>query len=227
MGRTEGRHRNMQRRTVRAASFHIWHGVYSANARCQVGSRIPKRVAVAQSLGLRFHRPCHRPPEHQLTSVPGRSILSKLEARRKLPVMSMKPNGKWTLACTVLALAIPMVTISSDGEKRPQKSVEKVKVDQFGPDNVIGYLGHPLGTVVRVTGMCRDGETTRLRKWAGATLLEIKTCNGTVLDAPVLIEYPLRTDGIAKPKPGDRFDYYVHESGAFDGVVWKRRQHSA
>ncbi len=52
-----------------------------------------------------------------------------------------------------------------------------ISVAEFTADNVIGYLGHPLGTVVRITGTAVDGDTTRRKRDRGKTLLEIHTVN--------------------------------------------------
>ena len=99
------------------------------------------------------------------------------------------------------------------------RKLPAVSVKQFGPSNVIGHLGKPLGTVVRITGVCLDGSKTRRRADLGKTLLEIQTVNGTKLQRPFIVPFLRAAKGIAKPKDGDAFDYYAHEWGEFDGVV--------
>jgi hypothetical protein len=43
--------------------------------------------------------------------------------------------------------------------------------------------------------------------------------NGKELAKPVVFEFPGAADSVEKPAPGDKFDYYVHEYGEFDGFV--------
>ncbi|MCC9641611.1 hypothetical protein LOC71_04945 [Rhodopirellula sp. JC740] len=95
---------------------------------------------------------------------------------------------------------------------------DSVSVKSFGRGNVIGHLGHPLGTVVRITGLVIDGNATRRRVDAGRTLLEVQTVNDVRLDRPFRFAFPRGTE-ISKPKAGDRFDYYAHEQGRFSGIV--------
>lgn len=102
----------------------------------------------------------------------------------------------------------------SDAESDPT-----VSVTSFRGENVIGHLGHPLGTVVRVTGVFVDGDVTRRRADLGVTLLQIETVNGEGLETAFLVPFRRAAHGVETPIPGQRFDYYVHEYGSFDGVV--------
>ena len=94
-----------------------------------------------------------------------------------------------------------------------------ISVSEFGRGNVIGLLGHSLGKVVRVTGTAIDGDSTRMKRDAGKTLLSIETVNDKKLPNPVVFTFLRAKKGIEKPEPGAKFDYYVHEFGYFDGVV--------
>jgi hypothetical protein len=95
----------------------------------------------------------------------------------------------------------------------------EISVRSFGRDNVIGHLGKPLGTIVRVTGMCVDGDSTRARVNAGKTLLQVESVDGRKLDRPINFDFERAAKEVSKPLPGQRFDYYVHEWGSFDGVI--------
>lgn len=55
----------------------------------------------------------------------------------------------------------------------------------------------------------------------GKTLLKIETVDRQPLKDNVTFEFDPggRHVKVTKPKPGERFDFYVHEYGAFDGVV--------
>lgn len=119
---------------------------------------------------------------------------------------------------STLAVLAAMVTLCVTANA--DESVEgSISVSQFGRSNIIGFLGRPLGTVVRVTGVTVDGNSTRSRIDAHKTLLEIHTVNGIVLKRPIVFDHPYVRDRSTLPKPGTAFDYFVHESGAFTGIV--------
>lgn len=131
---------------------------------------------------------------------------------------------RYAIIVTVLSLVLGASFAepqSSDpnmkNEAKPQS--KKISVADFGNKNVIGHLGHPLGTVVHVTGIAVDGKTTRMKRDMGKTLLEIHTVNGEKLKTKASFEFRRAPKSLAKPEPGTKFEYYVHEYGAFDGVV--------
>jgi hypothetical protein len=105
------------------------------------------------------------------------------------------------------------------GPRPAAKDAGPVSVQSFERQPPIGYLGHPLGTVVRVTGICIDGDTFRAKAYAGKMLLRVEAVNGRKLAEPTDFFFNRADDGVPTPKPGERFDYNAHEYGAFDGVV--------
>lgn len=119
----------------------------------------------------------------------------------------------------VLSVAF-LVSISSDLPSNPPKPVPKINVSDFRVENVIGRLGHPLGTVLRITGEAMDGNETRWKRDMGATLLKVLTVNGQVLSEPQIFRFHRAYEEINKPAFKSQFDYYVHEWGAFDGAVY-------
>ena len=64
-----------------------------------------------------------------------------------------------------------------------------VSATQFGRSSVIGHLNYPLGTVVRITGVCIDGDRTRRKSDAGETLLEVRAVNGKQLQIPFVVPF--------------------------------------
>ncbi|MGL6073183.1 MAG: hypothetical protein ACRC8S_03370 [Fimbriiglobus sp.] len=100
----------------------------------------------------------------------------------------------------------------SAGEKKSSNSVRSFT------QLPLGYLGVPLGTVVRVTGVTIHGDELQLKSAMGKTYLRIETVNGKPLDETVDFEFP-EAEQIPKPAIGTRFDYQVHESGEFSGHV--------
>jgi hypothetical protein len=120
---------------------------------------------------------------------------------------------------THMALLVVGICAVADIKSGQDDTTPPVSVTSFRPDNVIGHLGVPLGTVVRVRGICIDGDTTRRKKYAGITLLQIETVNGERLESPFLVPFGRAARELETPVRGQRFDYYVHEHGSFDGVV--------
>ena len=96
---------------------------------------------------------------------------------------------------------------------------DPVSVKVFENQLPVGYLGVPLGTVVRVTGEAFDGASTRRKADDGKLLLRIETVNGKALKPSVVFDFLRAPATLKKPSPGDKFDFYVHEYGEFDGVV--------
>ena len=127
---------------------------------------------------------------------------------------------KWPFVlCFATCVAIQAAAQDPSASTKNANRAATISVKSFGPKNVIGHLGQPLGTIVRVSGVVIDGDSTRRRVNLGKTLLEVQTVDGEKLQRPMQFEYSRARKEIPKPLPGQRFDYYVHEYGAFDGVV--------
>ena len=126
---------------------------------------------------------------------------------------------------TLLAIIAGMTFVhAQDSETNKSKpnvtpADATISVANFNTKPVIGYLGHPLGTIVRVTGRVVDGKTTRAKLDMDKMLLEIQTVNGKKTKTKIVFRYPRYSTSLPEPAPGDTFDYYVHESGYFGGVV--------
>ena len=126
---------------------------------------------------------------------------------------------------TILAFCLMAVVLAQHADRKPKgdnalpPKNDSISVTRFNEGKVIGLLGHPLGTVVRVTGVALDGDSTRAKADSGKLLLSVETVNGTKLTKPRVFEFGRADRSVVEPKPGDTFDYYVHEYGEFDGVV--------
>ena len=112
----------------------------------------------------------------------------------------------------MVVVGLPSLAVTQKPREPP------IKAASLGR-NVVGHLGYPHGTVLRVTGTCIDGDTTGRKADVGKTLLNIDSVNGKTLTPPAIFPFERSAKGIAKPSPGDMFDYYVHEWGTFDGIV--------
>lgn len=124
------------------------------------------------------------------------------------------------LLCLPVAVALATViaheTPATAQETQP---LTQISVKAFGRENVIGYLGQPLGTVVRVTGICVDGDTTQRKADLGKTLLQVQAVDGRALEPPIMFVFERVAKGVSKAQFGQPFDYLAHEWGSFDGVV--------
>lgn len=138
----------------------------------------------------------------------------------------MRNSRQTLLICTSIILAGAMGGTAQQRTQPPPKQAAEppISARSFGSENVVGYLGKPLGTVVRVTGRASSGDETRRKALVGKTLLNIETVDGQPLETPTWFEFGRAPKEIERPLPGDKFDYYVHESGSFDGVVEPPRE---
>lgn len=99
---------------------------------------------------------------------------------------------------------------------------EKIGIEEFDGNKVlIGKLGKPFGTVVRVT--CRDFvPTVDQRRTKGEwwkELVEITAIEGKQLEPPIPIKWSVfMTGSVAKPAAGETLEVLGYESGQFEGT---------
>jgi hypothetical protein len=121
-------------------------------------------------------------------------------------------RGLWIFSIAIGVL----ITMNTKSQTAPQPADPKpIHVNSLMPVP-IGFLGIPLGSVVRVTGEVIDGDTLRLKAASGYMYLRINTVDGRKLESAVDFQFP---DHKYIPKSGSKFDYYVHETGEFGGIV--------
>lgn len=99
---------------------------------------------------------------------------------------------------------------------------EKFYVSKFTNSNVIGLLGHPFGTIVRVTGVSLGEDDPPLKETKGKNRLRIDSVEGMQLKDPIYFYYGTRRDGLAlkeirSPGKDEQFDFYMLETGGFSG----------
>jgi hypothetical protein len=134
--------------------------------------------------------------------------------------MRVPSFGNWILALSATAAGLVVFAWAKPPTPaKPPVDAKPISVESFSEQLPVGYLGVPLGTVVRVTGEAFDGSTTKAKAEEGKTLLRIVTVNGKELAEPVVFEFRRAPASVKQPSPGDKFDYYVHEYGEFDGPV--------
>lgn len=105
---------------------------------------------------------------------------------------------------------------------RPMKAEEAgiqaaISVRSFSTNNVIGVLGVPVGTIVRVSGVASDGNDTKLKAYDGTWLVEIERVNGVPLKDK--LRFPVSPNEAGDIKSLGRFECYVAEYGSFVGLA--------
>jgi hypothetical protein len=134
--------------------------------------------------------------------------------------MSVPSFVHWPLAASATAVGLTVFAWAQPlTPAKPPAEAKRTLVASLEEQLPVGHLGVPLGTVVRVTGEALDGGTTKVKADEGKTLLRIVTVNGKELAEPVVFAFLRARKDVKKPAPGEKFDYYVHEYGEFDGVV--------
>ncbi len=123
-------------------------------------------------------------------------------------------RGKISIIMMAMVSMLPCTSFADDNSKQ-----NPIPVKQVAERNVVGYLGYPLGTVVRITGVCLDGKRARRKAYINKTLLEIRVVNGKPLECPFVLPFERAAKDVKKPTDGESFDYYAHEWGEFDGIV--------
>jgi len=120
------------------------------------------------------------------------------------------------LIAPVLLVAFSLIPPQEPGSHRQP---ETISIAELQPKRVMGLLGQPLGSVVRVTGTSVNGTEAGGKADSAQTVLKIETVNGKPLATPAYFQFGRAADGIPKPAVGEAFDYFVHEWGGFDGAV--------
>ncbi|GBO51776.1 hypothetical protein APA_2647 [Pseudanabaena sp. lw0831] len=82
---------------------------------------------------------------------------------------------------------------------------------------LLGHLGQPLGKIITIAGVVRQGELGA--KASPREVLSVEVVNDRPLAQPVTIEFNLFvTAQVAKPVLGRSFKYVGYETGGFTGV---------
>ena len=109
-------------------------------------------------------------------------------------------------------------TTSADTPPEPAKPIP---VSDLQDHQVIGRLGHPLGTIIVVEGVVADGSYTKAKGDHGRTLLRVHAVNGKRLAEEQVFHFGSLLERVEKPKVGTRFKYSGYETGGFTGLPAK------
>jgi hypothetical protein len=154
-----------------------------------------------------------------MRSTPDRT-LNVFGKEGKGDLMSIPTFVRWSLILTATTASLVVFAwAQTPTPAKPLTDAKPISVESLEKQLPVGHLGVPLGTVVRVTGEAFDGDTTKEKAYSGKTFLRVATVNGKELAESVVFEFLHAADSVKKPAPGDKFDYYVHEYGEFDGLV--------
>lgn len=125
------------------------------------------------------------------------------------------------IAVVLLALGVVIgATLRPNLAADPPKEEKKEKpipIDEVRKRGVLGDLGHPLGTIVRIEGEAADGKDTGAKGDEGQTLLRVKSVNGVELKEPAVFHFVGADPD--KPKKGAKFKYIGYETAKFEGEV--------
>jgi hypothetical protein len=125
------------------------------------------------------------------------------------------------VAFVLLAVGVVIgVTLRPNIAADPPKDEKKEKpipIEEVRKRGVLGELGHPLGTIVRIEGLAEVGEPKDGKAADGKTLLRVQSVNAQKLTEKVTFFF----DGVEadNPKGGAKFKYIGYETGEFDGQV--------
>ena len=111
----------------------------------------------------------------------------------------------------------PNLAADPPKEKEEEKKEKPIPIDEVRKRGILGDLGHPLGTIVRVEGEVIAWEGKYGKASESETLLHMETVNGTKLEQGVIFFY--RGAEADKPKVGDKLKYIGYETGRFEGLV--------
>jgi hypothetical protein len=122
------------------------------------------------------------------------------------------------IVAVAVATLCPTATTVAD---KPPEPVRPITLAELSERQILGSLGHPLGTLLTVEGVVADGTYTKLKYDAGHTLLRVQVVEGKELKDEVVFHFDAFLDWVEKPKVGSRFKYFGYETGGFIGVPAK------
>jgi hypothetical protein len=118
----------------------------------------------------------------------------------------------------VVAIATVAVGILFPFAASPADRVKSITVSELNQLQVIGLLGHPLGTIVTIEGVVADDSYRIMRADLGHTLLRVQTVGGKKLLKEQVFHFGNAPAEIEKPKVGSKFKYIGYETGGFTGT---------
>ena len=138
---------------------------------------------------------------------------------KKLHLILLSLSIFWFEGQAMQALAAPQP--SQEGNIVPTNLMTKVSnhltVNDLEQKPLLGHLGQPLGKIITIAGVVRQGELGA--KASPRDVLSVESVNDRPLAQPVTIEFNLfMTAQVAKPVLGRSFKYVGYETGGFTGI---------
>jgi hypothetical protein len=138
---------------------------------------------------------------------------------KKLHLIFLSLSIFWFEGQAMQAIAAPQP--SQEGNIAPTNLMTKVSnhltVTDLELKPLLGQLGQPLGKIITIAGVVRQGELGA--KASPRDVLSVEAVNDRPLAQPVTIEFNLfMTAQVAKPVLGRSFKYVGYETGGFTGI---------
>lgn len=131
------------------------------------------------------------------------------------------PYGIGVLCLSVFAV-LALLGFSSPAD---EKSEKRFYAEDIQRGKLIGVLGYPMGTVVRITGKSLGKDQSGAKSLEGVTWLEVESINGKKLERSIRRFQYHGISGFysAQESPvlekGEPFDFYVYETCGYHGLV--------
>jgi hypothetical protein len=119
------------------------------------------------------------------------------------------------------AIAPVLVWAGMSSADKPPELAKAIPVSVLNDRQVIGRLGHPLGTIVVVEGVVADGSYTKAKADDGHTLLRVQGVNEKRLAEEQVFHFGSLLERVEKPKAGATYKFSGYETGGFTGLPTK------
>jgi hypothetical protein len=115
-----------------------------------------------------------------------------------------------------LKQALPLLSPVMISVNPIRSNSNSIAVTEFAQKSIVGYLGHPLGEIITISGVVRQAGSGS-KSLRG--VLSVEAVNGIPLAQPVVIEFGLFvTAQVSKPLLARSFKYVGYETGGFTGI---------
>ncbi len=134
----------------------------------------------------------------------------------------MKMPYSFGVLCLSVFAVLALLGFSSPAD---EKSEKRFYITDIQRGKLIGDLGYPMGTVVRITGKSLGRDQSRAKGFDDVTWLEIESVNGKKLERSIKrfhyrgIDTSYSSAESPVLEKGAPFDFFVYETCGYHGLV--------